>query len=70
VMNKNGSGQISPLLEIESQFVTIVVQMARIGDPLTPTVALELINDMIAGTKYQDLLKKWKQVHTQLSPDV
>jgi len=64
VMNKNGSGQISPLLEIESQFVTIVVQMARIGDPLTPTVALELINDMIAGTKYQDLLKKWKQVHT------
>ena len=54
-MNEKGSGQVSPLLKIEPQFVQVVIQMARIGDPLTPTKALGLINDMIAGTKYRDI---------------
>mmetsp|Transcript_31321 Transcript_31321/g.37267 ORF Transcript_31321/g.37267 Transcript_31321/m.37267 type:complete len:250 (-) Transcript_31321:858-1607(-) len=57
VMNEKGSGQVSPLLEIEPQFVQVVIPMARIGDPLAPTKDLELIHDMIAGTKYQDLVK-------------
>ena len=52
------------MLKIEPQFVQVVIQMARIGDPLTPIKALELINDMIASTEYQVQVKKWKQTHT------
>ena len=64
VLNKNGSGQVSPLLEIEPEFVKVMIQMARIGEPLTPTRALLLINDLIAGTKYVNILMEWKRKHT------
>ena len=63
-MNKNGSGQVSPLLEIEPKFVKVMTQMAQIGEPLTPTKALLLINDLIVGTQYACALVDWKRKHT------
>ena len=63
VMNRNGSGQVSPLLQAESQFVAVLTQMSRIGDPLTPSCAIALINDLISGTKYQNCLEEFKRKH-------
>ena len=65
----NGSGQQSPLLEVEPQFISIVIQMACIGDFLTPMKALALFNDMISGTPIQQKLKKFKLKHTQVKDD-
>ena len=47
--NENVSDQISPLLQIELQFVAIIIHMRRIGYPLTPSNALALINDALGG---------------------
>ena len=69
VKSGKGSGQKSPLLEVEDQFVSIVIQMARIGDPLTPMKALALFNDLIAGTSVQEKLKNFKLKHTQVRDD-
>ena len=66
VTNKKGSGQVSPLLKIEPQFITILTQMARIGEPLTPVKAIALFNDLIDGTPFQANLKAFKRCHTKI----
>ena len=35
VAHKKGSGQYSPLVDLEPQFLSLIIQMSRIGDPLT-----------------------------------
>ena len=62
--HRHRGGHISPLEEIESIAVTIMVQKARIRQPLTPSKGLSLINDLIEGTEYQDRLVKWKRKFT------
>ena len=61
---ENGSGQISSLFDIEPQFVTSIIQMIRIGDTLTPSKALALINNTMDGTSRQDHIRQWKKIHT------
>ena len=61
--NENGLGQISSLIDIEPQFVTIIVYMIHIGDSLTPSKALALINDAFDDTPRQEHLHKWKKIH-------
>ena len=69
VTNEGGSGQVSTLLDLEPQFICIVTQMHRIGEPLTPMKALALFNDLIEGTENQAKLKKWKLKHTNAKTD-
>ena len=57
-------GHRSPLEEIEHVAVSIIIQMARIRQPLTPSKGLSLINDLISGTEYEDKLVKWKEKYT------
>ena len=64
INSRKGSGQKSPLLEVEDQFVSIVIQMACIGNPLTSMKALALFNDLIAGTSIQEKLKDLKVKYT------
>ena len=56
IMNKNGKGAVSPLLQYAHECVELMIQMARIHRTLTPSGALALINDSIAGTAAQTLL--------------
>ena len=63
LVNKNGRGNVSPLLQYEPTFVDLMIQMGRIHRSLTPSGALALINDSIATTPAQDALIKWKQKH-------
>ena len=57
-------GHRSPLEEVEHIAVSIMIQMARIRQPLTPSKGLALINNLISGTEYEDTLVKWKQKYT------
>jgi len=44
--------------------------MNRIGESLTPSQAIALLNDMITGTWYQAKLSRWKTIHTSTTdPD-
>lgn len=57
-------GKMYPLEAIELTIITIIVQMARIFQSLTPSQGLRLVNDMISGTNVQENLVKWKDRHT------
>ena len=57
-------GQVSPLLRIEPIIVSIIVQMARMRQCLTPSKGLLLVNSLISGTKIQQDLVEWKRTNT------
>ena len=57
-------GQVSPLERIEPIIVSIIVQMARMRQCLTPSKGLLLVNSLISGTKIQEELVEWKQRNT------
>ena len=56
----NKSGMSSPLAPIESKIVSVIIQMSRIRQSLTPIQSIRLINRMIMGTKVQEDLIEWK----------
>ena len=56
------AGQCSPLQKIEPVLVQIIVQMARIRQPLTPNEGLQLVNSLTdCMTIQQGELIQWKQ---------
>ena len=44
-------GHISPMIKVEDKLVGLIIQMARIRHPLTPSGCLQLANDFISGTQ-------------------
>ena len=54
-------GHTSPLAEIESDVVEVLIQMARLRQCVTPSQAVQLINSMISGTAVQRKLIEWKK---------
>ena len=52
------NGMMSPLACIESKIVSVIIQMSRIRQSLTPTQSMRLINDLIDGTPVQEDLVK------------
>ena len=56
-------GVCTPLECIELMIVTIIIQMARIRQCLSPSKGLRLVNAVINGTDAQEDLKKWKARH-------
>ena len=57
------TGVSTPLACLEEIIVTIVIQMARIRQCLSPSKGLRLVNSVIAGTDAQADLIKWKTRH-------
>ena len=54
-------GLTSPLVALETIVVTIVIQMARIRQCLTPSRGVALVNSLISGNKLEEDLIKWKK---------
>ena len=54
-------GLTSPLVALETIVVTIVIQMARIRQCLTPSCGVVLVNSLISGNKLEEDLIKWKK---------
>ena len=54
-------GPVSPMAGVEPQLVELIICMSRIQQCLTPTQCLLLANDLIAGTKYEDKVIKFKE---------
>ena len=44
-------GHISPMIKVEDKRVGLIIQMARIRHPLTPSSCLQLGNNFISGTQ-------------------
>ena len=44
-------GHISSMAKVEDKLVDLIIQMARLGHPLTPSSCLQLANDFISGTQ-------------------
>lgn len=54
-------GAPSPLAPIEDKMVATMIRLARIRQPVTPTVAITLANSMIKDTPVQEALIEWKK---------
>ena len=57
------AGTISPMAEIEPWIVAIIIQLAAMCLPLTPTQYLEVCNSIITGTSISTDLDTWQQKH-------
>ena len=57
-------GHTTPLQRIEPEIVSVLIQMARIRQSLTPSQAIQLINSMIVGTSVQRELVKFKDKYS------
>ena len=58
-----GAGIKSPLLALEPTIVSIIIQMARIRQCLTPSRGIRLVNALIDGTQHQKEFTDWKAKH-------
>ena len=56
-------GVTTSLYALEPTIVTIIIQMARIRQCLSPSKAIELVNSIIKGMPIQNELVKWKKKH-------
>lgn len=60
IANGYGRGLSSPLLPIEPTIVKLITQMATIRQCLNSAQGLQLVNDLIKGTEYEEKLVKFK----------
>jgi hypothetical protein len=61
-INNDGDpvGHQSPLRDCEDRIVQFIVQLGKIGSPLSCGQCIHLINDLIDGTVHQERLIQWK----------
>ena len=57
-------GVSSPMLKVENQIVVLLIQMARMHQPLNATEALQLANDLTEGNEIQEEVIAWKKKHS------
>jgi hypothetical protein len=63
-------GHQSPLRDVENDVVDFIIQLGKIGSPVTCSQAIYLINDLIDGTVHQRRLIEWKKKQgIQQSPE-
>ena len=62
-------GLVSPLLAVEPKVVSIILQMCRIRQSLTPAQGLSLVNSVIHGTQTQKDLIQWKTRYSHTDGD-
>ena len=51
IVTRIHGGHISPMIKVEDKLVGLIIQMARIRHPLTPSSCLQLTNNFISGTQ-------------------
>jgi hypothetical protein len=55
--------QMSPVADIEPLMAEFCIRMARLGEPLSKTLVINLANDLIADTDYKERVKAFKARH-------
>jgi hypothetical protein len=45
---------LSPIHDVEPTFCDFCIHLGKMGNPLTKTTIIELANDLIAETEYQE----------------
>ena len=58
--NLSANGNESPLLPIENEIVELLSCMNKLKQSLTASDGLQLINELIDNTPFQQRLKEWK----------
>jgi hypothetical protein len=56
-------GTPSPLRELERIVLPIVMQMAKVRQPMRPPEVIALVNSFLDGTIHQQKLISWKKIH-------
>ena len=56
-----GHGHVSPMVHIESYFLDVILQLDVMRQPVTPAIALEIINSMIKDTTIEVQIVEWKK---------
>jgi hypothetical protein len=56
-------GPVSPMVSLEVHVVDWILQRASMRQPVTPKMALQLINSMVEGTEVQEKVCEWKKKH-------
>ena len=64
-----GKGNISPLIALEAHFLDIILQLAVMRQPLTPSGAIQLINSLVETSHFQREIIEWKAKHLALKED-
>jgi hypothetical protein len=59
-------GPNSPMIAIESYLVDMLTTLAAMRQPVTPAVALEMINSMIQGTVTESEVREWKKKYGEM----
>lgn len=56
-------GPVSPMVSVEAHVVDWILQLASMRQPVTPKMALQLINSMVEGKEVQEKVREWKKKH-------
>ena len=56
-------GVSSTMLKVDNQIVALLIQMARMHQPLNATEVLQLANDLTEGSEIQEEVIAWKKKH-------
>ena len=56
-------GTPSPLAHLEPYFVAVIIQLAKMRQPISSGTGLHLVNSMIEGTQSARNLERWKLKH-------
>jgi len=51
------------MLQVEAHLLNIILKLAAMNQPITPTEGLALANSLIEGTSMKEKLKEWKKTH-------
>jgi len=51
------------MLQVEAHLLDIILKLAAMNQPITPTEGLALANSLIEGTSMKEKLKEWKTTH-------
>jgi hypothetical protein len=60
-------GPVSPMVTVEAHVFDWILQLAAMRQPVTPKMALQLINSIIEGTGVEDKVREWKKKHLNKS---
>jgi hypothetical protein len=65
--NSNGGqiGQTSPMLEVETYLVELILKLAEMRQPITTSQGLQLVNSLINGTSIKKHVIEWKKRNCQ-----
>ncbi len=64
-----GKGTTSPLIVLETHFLDIILQLAVMHQPLTPSGAIQMINPLVETSHFQREIIEWKAKHLELKED-